>query len=241
MHGLPEDEWGRGRLEVRGEGAGRPDARGDAGLGGADQQRRPAALHRAGPVRPRRTGSCSGSTPVCCGWWRRSPRRWARSTWATSGTAPWPTPSPAARCSPRCRCTCGAGTCSGTTASCARHCARCRRRTSRARRGAHPPSASPYGQAFIIGILLEQGEIAEARRYVDGVLHQPRIGDGARLFDENHARLMAAEGRHAEALAALEAATDAADHRWSTRSGGRGAPTARRCWPRSAGSRRPAT
>ena len=70
-----------------------------------------------------------------------------------------------------------------------------------------PAVGVPYGQAFIIGILLEQGEIAEARRYVDGVLHQPRIGDGARLFDENHARLMAAEGRHAEALAALEAAT----------------------------------
>jgi DNA-binding CsgD family transcriptional regulator len=70
-----------------------------------------------------------------------------------------------------------------------------------------PDVGVPYGQAFIIGILLEQGEVAEARRYVDSVLHQPRIGDGARLFDENHARLMAAEGRHAEALAALEAAT----------------------------------
>jgi DNA-binding SARP family transcriptional activator/DNA-binding CsgD family transcriptional regulator len=70
-----------------------------------------------------------------------------------------------------------------------------------------PDVGVPYGQAFIIGILLEQGEVAEARRYVDGVLHQPRIGDGARLFDENHARLMAAEGRYPEALAALEAAT----------------------------------
>jgi DNA-binding CsgD family transcriptional regulator len=70
-----------------------------------------------------------------------------------------------------------------------------------------PAVGVPYGQAFIIGILLEQGEVAEARQYVDGVLHEKRIGDGARLFDENHARLMAAEGRHAEALAALEAAT----------------------------------
>ena len=35
-----------------------------------------------------------------------------------------------------------------------------------------PAVGVPYGQAFIIGILLEQGEIAEARRYVDGVLHQ---------------------------------------------------------------------
>ena len=70
-----------------------------------------------------------------------------------------------------------------------------------------PGVGVPYGQAFIIGILLEQGEIAEARRYVDGVLDQLRIGDGARLFNENHARLMAAEGSHAEALEALEAAT----------------------------------
>jgi DNA-binding SARP family transcriptional activator/DNA-binding CsgD family transcriptional regulator len=70
-----------------------------------------------------------------------------------------------------------------------------------------PAVGVPYGQAFITGILLEQGDLAEARRYVDSVRHQARIGDGARLFDENYARLLAAEGRHAEALAGLEAAT----------------------------------
>jgi DNA-binding CsgD family transcriptional regulator len=70
-----------------------------------------------------------------------------------------------------------------------------------------PAVGVPYGQAFIVGILLEQGELAVARRYVDGVKDQGRIGDGARLFDENAARLLAAEGRYAEALAELEAAT----------------------------------
>jgi DNA-binding SARP family transcriptional activator/DNA-binding CsgD family transcriptional regulator len=70
-----------------------------------------------------------------------------------------------------------------------------------------PKVGVAYGQAFIVGILLEQGDLAEARRYVDEVQPQERIGDGARLFDENSARLLSAEGHHAEALAALEAAT----------------------------------
>jgi DNA-binding CsgD family transcriptional regulator len=70
-----------------------------------------------------------------------------------------------------------------------------------------PAVGVPYGQAFIVGILLEQGEVAAAREYVDSVKDQARVGDGARLFDENHARLMAAEGRYEDALAALEAAT----------------------------------
>ena len=70
-----------------------------------------------------------------------------------------------------------------------------------------PAVGVPYGQAFIVGILLEQGDLAEARRYVDEVRHRARIGDGARLFDENSARLLSAEGHHAEALAGLEAAT----------------------------------
>ena len=46
------------RPRCAGEGAGRPDAGRDAGLGGADRQRRPRALHRAGPVRPGRRRSC---------------------------------------------------------------------------------------------------------------------------------------------------------------------------------------
>ena len=43
-----------------GRGPGRPDARGDAGLGGADRQRRPGAVPRAGPVRAGRRRAAAG-------------------------------------------------------------------------------------------------------------------------------------------------------------------------------------
>jgi len=67
-----------------------------------------------------------------------------------------------------------------------------------------PEVGVPYGQAFIVGILLEQGDLAQARRIAEPVLDQPRFGDGARLFEENYARLLAAEGHHEEALARLD-------------------------------------
>jgi DNA-binding CsgD family transcriptional regulator len=67
-----------------------------------------------------------------------------------------------------------------------------------------PGVGVPYGQAFIVGILLEQGDIAGAREFVDSVIDQSRLGDGARLFEENVARLLCAEGRYEEALAALD-------------------------------------
>ncbi len=67
-----------------------------------------------------------------------------------------------------------------------------------------PAVGVPYGQAFILGILLEQGELAQARRIAEPALNTPRFGDGARLFDENYARLLAAEGHHEEALARLD-------------------------------------
>jgi tetratricopeptide (TPR) repeat protein/DNA-binding CsgD family transcriptional regulator len=67
-----------------------------------------------------------------------------------------------------------------------------------------PAVGVPYGQAFILGILLEQGELAQARRIAESALNTPRFGDGARLFEENYARLLAAEGHHEEALARLD-------------------------------------
>ncbi len=67
-----------------------------------------------------------------------------------------------------------------------------------------PAVGVPYGQAFIVGILLETGELDVARKYVDAIEDQQRIGDGARLFAENVARLHAAEGHHEEALARLQ-------------------------------------
>ncbi|MFC4150003.1 BTAD domain-containing putative transcriptional regulator [Micromonospora mangrovi] len=64
--------------------------------------------------------------------------------------------------------------------------------------------ASPYADAFAIGILLDTGDLAQARALVEGLRDRPRFGDGARLFAEAHARVLLAEGRPAQALAALE-------------------------------------
>ena len=71
-----------------------------------------------------------------------------------------------------------------------------------------PSVGVPYGQAFIVGILLETGELDEARKYVDAIEDQQRIGDGARLFAENVARLLHAEGHSEEALARLQRTSD---------------------------------
>ncbi len=67
-----------------------------------------------------------------------------------------------------------------------------------------PDVGVPYGEAFIVGILLETGELERARDYVDTGRDRPRFGDGARLWEENVARLYAAEGHHEEALARLQ-------------------------------------
>jgi tetratricopeptide (TPR) repeat protein len=62
----------------------------------------------------------------------------------------------------------------------------------------------PYGQAFALGILLDQGDVAGARTFLDTIRDSPRIGDGARLFGEAHANLLIAEGRYEEALHTLD-------------------------------------
>jgi DNA-binding CsgD family transcriptional regulator len=67
-----------------------------------------------------------------------------------------------------------------------------------------PTVGVPYGEAFIIGILLETGELDEARKYVDSIEGHERFGDGARLVDENIGRLHAAEGDLEEGLARLQ-------------------------------------
>lgn len=64
--------------------------------------------------------------------------------------------------------------------------------------------ASPYADAFAIGILLDTGDVAQARASVERLRDRPRFGDGARLFAEADARVLLAEGRPAQALAALE-------------------------------------
>ena len=69
-----------------------------------------------------------------------------------------------------------------------------------------PQVGVPYGHSYAIGILLEQGDVAAARAYVDRVWDIPRFGDGGRLVQEAHAKVLAGEGRYAEALEMLEVA-----------------------------------
>jgi DNA-binding CsgD family transcriptional regulator len=66
-----------------------------------------------------------------------------------------------------------------------------------------PRVGVPYGHSFAIGILLEQGDVAGARAYLDRVWDIPRFGDGGRLVEEASAKVLTAEGRHAEALEML--------------------------------------
>lgn len=63
----------------------------------------------------------------------------------------------------------------------------------------------PYGEAFAIGIMLDQGDLAGARTFLEKIRDSPRIGDGIRLFGEAHASLLIAEGQYEEALHTLDA------------------------------------
>lgn len=61
-----------------------------------------------------------------------------------------------------------------------------------------------YAEAFLTHVYLDQGDVAGARAVLDGAPRRDRFGDGARLFREAEARLLAAEGRPREALLLLE-------------------------------------
>jgi DNA-binding SARP family transcriptional activator/tetratricopeptide (TPR) repeat protein len=73
--------------------------------------------------------------------------------------------------------------------------------------GAAEVSAA-YMHAFVIGVLLDQGETEAAREYLDGIRPYARLGDGGRLFGEADAKVLYQEGRHAESLAALDDVID---------------------------------
>ncbi|GAA1770331.1 BTAD domain-containing putative transcriptional regulator [Luedemannella helvata] len=62
----------------------------------------------------------------------------------------------------------------------------------------------PYTEAFTIGMLIDRGDVAGARTFLEGVRHRARYGDGSRLFGEAHARLLIEEGDHQAALTALD-------------------------------------
>jgi DNA-binding SARP family transcriptional activator/tetratricopeptide (TPR) repeat protein len=64
---------------------------------------------------------------------------------------------------------------------------------------------APYANAFRIGCALDRGDVSAARTVADAALAGAAFGDGARLLHNAVARLLAAEGRCAEALAALDA------------------------------------
>jgi DNA-binding SARP family transcriptional activator/tetratricopeptide (TPR) repeat protein len=69
--------------------------------------------------------------------------------------------------------------------------------------GAMEVSAA-YAQAFLIGVLLDQGDIEGARAFLNGIKSYERLGDGGRLFGEAEAKVLYAEGRYADSLAALD-------------------------------------
>jgi DNA-binding SARP family transcriptional activator/tetratricopeptide (TPR) repeat protein len=64
---------------------------------------------------------------------------------------------------------------------------------------------APYTHAFRIGCRLDRGEVTAARAAADAADGVPASGDGERLLQLARARLLAAEGRPADALAALDA------------------------------------
>jgi DNA-binding SARP family transcriptional activator/tetratricopeptide (TPR) repeat protein/DNA-binding CsgD family transcriptional regulator len=72
----------------------------------------------------------------------------------------------------------------------------------------NPTVGVPYGEAYTVGVLLDRGDIAGARRFVDNAPVRLRLGDGLRLFRESIARLLMAEGKPEEALAELDAIRD---------------------------------
>jgi tetratricopeptide (TPR) repeat protein len=70
--------------------------------------------------------------------------------------------------------------------------------------GGLPNFAATYGLAFQVGVLIDRGDLAAARRFVDDRRTGLRLGEGARLFDEAHAQLLLAERRFDDALDLLD-------------------------------------
>ncbi|GAA4248907.1 hypothetical protein GCM10022255_030820 [Dactylosporangium darangshiense] len=64
--------------------------------------------------------------------------------------------------------------------------------------------ASGYGESFLLEVLLDQGDPAACRAFLEQVRPHHRITEGARMFGEAEARLLVAEGRYREALSAQD-------------------------------------
>lgn len=65
--------------------------------------------------------------------------------------------------------------------------------------------ALPYTRSFQIGCHLDRGDVAAARRVADAAVEGPTSGEGGRLLEHAVSRLLAVEGRPADALARLDA------------------------------------
>ena len=63
-----------------------------------------------------------------------------------------------------------------------------------------------YVEPFSVHVLLDRGDVADAREVFDLARGTPRIGDSVRLFLEVEARLLLEEGRYDESLAVLDTA-----------------------------------
>nr|WP_269205094.1 BTAD domain-containing putative transcriptional regulator [Motilibacter aurantiacus] len=69
-----------------------------------------------------------------------------------------------------------------------------------------PEIGVAYGTAFLLGVLLDRGDVPGARSFLDSVSDRPRVGDGGRLLKDAETDVLLAEGRHAEALQVAEEA-----------------------------------
>ncbi|MEU0554899.1 BTAD domain-containing putative transcriptional regulator [Dactylosporangium sp. NPDC006015] len=70
--------------------------------------------------------------------------------------------------------------------------------------GGAPALGISYGEACLVRALVDRGELAEARAFVDEHRGRPRVGDGIRLFRQAEAALLIAEGAFEPALALLD-------------------------------------
>ena len=65
-----------------------------------------------------------------------------------------------------------------------------------------------YVDAFLVGVLLDQGRVEAARAQLESVREHDRLGDGVRLFGEAESDVLLAEGKPEQALEALARVQD---------------------------------
>ncbi|MFI7589922.1 BTAD domain-containing putative transcriptional regulator [Spongisporangium articulatum] len=71
--------------------------------------------------------------------------------------------------------------------------------------------ASGYGETFLLNVLIEIGDLAAARAFLEHIRASWRVAEGARMFGEVQARLLLLEGRPEAALRSLDEVRDVMD------------------------------